>query len=166
MKISNRGVEFIKKEEGCVLTAYKCPAGVWTIGYGSTGSHVHKGLRISEPAAEELLRTDLRRFEDAVNTKVRVPLNQAQYDALVSFTFNVGVGAFSKSTLLRKLNTGDYTSVRSELARWNRGGGRVLRGLTLRRQREAELFYSKDDTPDDPPPETKKTPWWKRLLKK
>lgn len=144
MQLSPNGVELIKHFEGCRLTAYKCPAGVWTIGYGSTGTHVYEGLSITEEYAEELLRDDLLRFESGVLSAVTVPINQDQYDALVSFSFNVGLGNLKSSTLLRKLNSRNYVGAENEFQRWNRAKGRVLSGLTRRRHAESRLFQGLD----------------------
>lgn len=140
MRISQKGIDLIKSFEGCILHTYKCPAGVYTIGYGSTGQFVKPGMTISLKQAESLLRVDLNRFEVAVNGLVQVPLTQAQYDALISLAFNIGVGAFTQSTLLRKLNTGDYEGAANEFLRWTRGGGKILGALVKRRKRERELF--------------------------
>lgn len=104
MKISEKGIEFIIKEEGEVLTAYICPAGVWTIGVGHTGKDVNPGMKISKEQSRELLKSDLVRFENSVNRSVKVNLAQNKFDALVSFAFNVGTGAFETSTLLKKIN--------------------------------------------------------------
>lgn len=139
-KTGPRGLALIKSFEGLRLQAYTCPAGVLTIGYGSTGPHVRPGMRITEQQADALLLSDLSRFEAAVTGAVRVPLTQAQFDALVSFTFNVGVAALRSSTLLRKLNAGDYAGAAAEFARWNKAGGKVLAGLTRRRAAERALF--------------------------
>ena len=141
MNISPAGLGLIKTFEGLRLTAYTCPAGVLTIGYGSTGPHVTPGKTITEAEAEALLLKDLTRFEKAVNTLVKVPLTQGAYDALVSFTFNCGEGAFAESTLLRKLNAGEdpNTTAKVELPRWTNQG---LAGLVRRRAAEVELFCS------------------------
>ena len=141
MKISAKGLGLIKEFEGCELTAYVCPAGVLTIGYGSTGPHVSNGQTITEAEAEALLLKDLVRFEKAVNELVKVPLSQGAYDALVSFTFNCGEGAFADSTLLRELNAGKEPNLtaKSQLPRWTNGG---LAGLVRRRAAEVELFCS------------------------
>ena len=141
MKISAKGLALIKEFEGCELTAYICPAGVLTIGYGSTGPHVSNGQTITEAEAEALLLKDLVRFEKAVNELVKVPLSQGAYDALVSFTFNCGEGAFADSTLLRELNEGKEPNItaKSQLPRWTNGG---LAGLVRRRAAEVELFCS------------------------
>lgn len=147
MRTSVDGIELIKGHEALRLTSYLCPAGVWTIGWGHTGADVHKGMTITRQEAEALLRQDLVYTEAVVTAAVKVPLAPAQFDALVSFVFNVGAEAFRKSTLLRKLNAGNYDAVPAELARWNKGGGRVLAGLVRRRKEEAELWVS--DAPDD-----------------
>ena len=141
MKISAKGLALIKEFEGCELKAYVCPAGVLTIGYGSTGPHVSSGMTITEAEAEALLLKDLVRFEKAVNELVKVPMNQGAYDALVSFNFNCGEGAFAESTLLRELNEGkDPNAVaKTQLPRWTNGG---LAGLVRRRAAEVELFCS------------------------
>lgn len=139
MKISNEGLNLIKKYEGLRLQAYLDPANVWTIGYGHTGDDVEEGMEISEEEATDLLLKDLNRFEPVIN-KVESPLTQSMYDALVSFTYNVGGGAFLKSTLLRKLAVRDYVGAADEFPRWNKGGGRVLNGLVRRRAEEKALF--------------------------
>jgi lysozyme len=141
MNISPAGLGLIKTFEGLRLTAYTCPAGVLTIGYGSTGPHVTPGKTITEAEAEALLLKDLTRFEKAVNSLVKVPLSQGAYDALVSFTFNCGEGALTESTLLRKLNAGEdpNTTAKVELPRWTNNG---LAGLVKRRAAEVELFCS------------------------
>ncbi|MGL5950289.1 MAG: lysozyme [Cetobacterium sp.] len=139
MRTSSVGINLIKKFEGLKLTAYRCPAGVPTIGYGTT-SNVKLGTTITEEKAEDLLKKDLVRFETAVKTVVRVKLNQNQFDALVSFSYNVGTGALQSSTLLKKLNQGDYKGASEEFQKWNRAGGKVLNGLIKRREAEKELF--------------------------
>ena len=136
-------VSLIKEFEGLYLEAYLCPANKWTIGYGHTKT-VRPGMKITERGAEELLRQDLAWCEDAVRENVKVPLTQNQFDALVSFVFNVGEGAFKKSTLLKKLNAGDYEGAANELLRWTRGGGKVLKGLVRRREAERQLFLAGD----------------------
>lgn len=142
MKTSNKGIELIKRHEGFRANAYKCPAGVWTIGYGHTRG-VNNGDVITKEQGERLLRQDLQEAEQAVNSQGLV-LNQNQFDALVSFVFNVGVGNFSRSTLLRKLkvNTND-AAISYEFSRWKHGGGKVLPGLVKRRKEEAELYFNK-----------------------
>jgi GH24 family phage-related lysozyme (muramidase) len=137
-----RGVSdlsLIKEFEGLRLEAYLCPAKVWTIGYGHTKT-AKPGMRITEGGAEALLRHDLEWVESTINKHVKVPLTQNQYDALASFIYNVGAGAFRKSTLLRLLNQGDYDGAAGQFQRWNKAGGQVLKGLTRRRKAEAEKF--------------------------
>ena len=143
MKTSQKGIDLIKKYEGCRLTAYKCPSGIWTIGYGHT-SGVKKGQRITQRQAESYLREDVKKFENGVNKAVFVPLTQNQFDALVSFTYNCGLGAFKNSTLRKKLNAKDYTGAAKEFLRWNKSNGRVLYGLKRRRNAEKALF---EETP-------------------
>lgn len=150
MKISSDGLNAIKAFEGLYLKAYRCPAGVLTIGWGCTEG-VYEGQIITRAQAETLLQRELMRFEDGVRALVKVPLTQHQFDALVSFSYNVGLSALGRSTLLRKLNAGDYAAVPAQLARWNQGGGRVLAGLVKRRRIEGEMWsrpgvYVKDFT--------------------
>jgi GH24 family phage-related lysozyme (muramidase) len=140
MKINN--ISLIKKHEGLRLEAYlPTPNDVWTIGYGHTHT-TKQGMKITEKQAEALLRKDIAWAEKAVNNLVVVPLTQNQFDALVSFVFNVGEGAFSTSTLLRLLNSGDYNGAANQFLRWNKQKGRVLNGLTKRREEERKLFLS------------------------
>lgn len=142
MNVSETGIQLIKNFEGCVLNAYKCPAGVWTIGYGHT-SGVKEGQTITKAQAEELLIQDLRPFEIGVNNLVNVPLNQNQFDALVSFCYNLGTGNLKKSTLLKLLNKGDYNGAAEQFDRWVYAGGEKLNGLVKRRSAEKKLFLSK-----------------------
>lgn len=142
MKISQQGIDLIKRFEGFRSEAYLCPAGVWTIGYGHT-SDVHRGDRIDEDAAEDYLREDLDSAEGAVGKYVRVPLKQGQFDALVSFTFNLGAGNLYNSTLLKKVNRNpDDPAIRQEFEKWVYAGGRVLPGLVERRKAEADLYFA------------------------
>lgn len=144
MKISHEGLALIKHFESLKLKAYTCPAGVLTIGYGSTGPHVKPGMMITEDDANNLLTADLVRFERAVDELVLVPLEQHEADALISFTFNVGIGAFKGSTLLRRVNAANRSSAILEFAKWKKGGGRVLPGLVSRRAAEAAMFAGDD----------------------
>lgn len=141
MRTSQRGIDLIKNEEGFVAKAYLCPAGVWTIGYGHT-SGVKQGDKISQYQGEEYLREDLRIAENAVNDQ-HLNINQNQFDALVSFTFNCGVGAFEKSTLLKKIKANPYDKigVAIEFGRWVHGGGKILPGLVKRRKNELALYF-------------------------
>lgn len=139
--INETGLNLIRDFEGRRLNAYQDAVGVWTIGYGHTRT-AYPGQRITEAGATALLREDVATFERAVSQAVRVPLTDNQYAALVSFAFNVGSGALNSSTLLRRLNAGDYYGAANELLRWNRAGGRELYGLTRRREAERSLFLS------------------------
>ena len=157
--ISDQGINLIKKFEGLakvepdgMVTPYKCPANVMTIGYGHTKG-VKKKMRITTDEAENILRDDLRSFEAEVKNMVDVPLSQYQFDALVSFVFNLGAANFKSSTLLKKLNAGDYAAVPAQLMRWNKArvGGKLqpLTGLTRRRTAEAALFTMDAQLPSD-----------------
>lgn len=141
MQISDSGIMLIKNFEGLRLTAYQCSAHVWTIGYGHTAG-VKPGDTITEGQAEQFLRDDLDQFEAAVYRLVNVTLSQHQFDALVSFTFNLGEGNLKNSTLLKKLNAGDYSGAAEEFPRWNRADGRVVEGLTCRRLAERDMFLA------------------------
>lgn len=142
MRISQKGIDLIKRFEGLRLTAYKCSAGVDTIGYGHTGPDVTPGLRITEEEAEKLLWRDTESAQQTVSSFVSVKLNQNEYDALVSFTFNVGPTAFVNSTLLRLLNHGaERKVVAGEFARWVKAGSdKPVPGLVRRREEEKKLF--------------------------
>jgi lysozyme len=139
MNISQAGIEAIKDYEGVRLKAYDDGVGVWTIGVGHIKG-VKRGDEITMAQVDEFLRADLAEAEKAVNARVVVPLAQGQFDALVSFVFNLGGGAFIASTLLKKLNAGDYDAAADEFLRWNKAGGRVLAGLTKRRISERIMF--------------------------
>ncbi|MDU4065939.1 lysozyme [Enterobacter kobei] len=146
MQISDKGIALIKQFEGCKLTAYQDSVGVWTIGYGWTkpvdGKPIRAGMTIKQETAERLLKTGLVSYENDVSRLVKVDLTQGQFDALVSFTYNLGARSLSTSTLLRKLNAGDYAGAADEFLRWNKAGGKVLNGLTRRREAERALFLS------------------------
>ena len=143
MKISLERLSLIKKFEGCKLEAYKCSAGVWTIGYGHT-TGVKEGDVCTQEEAEKLLRGDIFKFEEYVQDSVKVDLDQSQFDALVAWTFNLGPGNLRSSTMLKKLNNGEYECVPFEMRRWNKAGGKTLDGLIRRRQAESLLFESKE----------------------
>lgn len=143
--ITNEALELIKKSEGLRLYAYIDAVGVWTIGYGHTSAagepKVTKGMRISKEEAESILIDDLKRvYIPAVSRNVKVPLNPNQFGALVSFTYNLGEGNLQKSTLLKKLNKGDYKGAAAEFPKWVKGGGKTLPGLVTRRKAERKLF--------------------------
>ena len=149
-QINNNGLRIVKGFEGLELRAYQDSVGVWTIGYGHTAAagppDVYPGQSITEAEAESILRRDLRKFEGGVRDEVKVPLTSDQFSALVSFSFNVGVGALANSTLLRKLNARDYQGAANEFPRWVKAGGRTLQGLVRRRDAERALFLSQDYT--------------------
>ncbi len=144
MKTSNPGINLIKSFEGKRLKAYDDSVGVWTIGYGTTkypnGIRVKKGDTCTQSQAEEYLKNDLVKFENAINKLVKVPLTQNQFDALASFTYNLGEANLSSSTLLKKLNAKDYKGAAAEFLKWNKAGGKILSGLIKRRKAEMELF--------------------------
>lgn len=142
MRISEAGLDLIREAEGLRLSAYLCPANVWTIGYGTTRG-VKAGQVISKQKAEELLREDLREFERAVMDAIEVPVTQGQFDALTSLVYNTGPAQFRKSTLLKLLNQSRYAEAAAQFPRWNKGGGKVLPGLVKRRAAERELFEAK-----------------------
>lgn len=142
MKISQTGIDLIKSFEGLRLEAYKAvPTEQYmTIGYGHYGVDVKVGSKISKKQAEELLKKDLQRFVEGVDRYVKVKVNQHQFDALVSFSYNCGLGALQNSTLLAKLNTGDYSGAAKEFLKWTKSGGKELKGLVTRRNKEMNLF--------------------------
>ena len=143
MKTSPKGIALIKEFEELRLKAYLCPGGVWTIGNGHTAS-VKPGMVISEAQAEEYLKADLIAFERYLNG-LGLALNQNQFDALISFIYNVGTGNFSNSTLLRKVRANPQdNSIVDEFLRWVYSKGRVLPGLQRRRLAEMKLYFSND----------------------
>lgn len=141
MTTNEAGKNLIKDAEGLRLTAYRCPAGVPTIGWGTTLG-VTMGMTITKAQAEELFDKDLVKFEKAVERNVKVALNENQFSALVSFTYNLGEGNLKSSTLLRKINAGDFQGAAAEFAKWNKASGKVLPGLTKRRADERALFLA------------------------
>lgn len=140
MKISENGKKLIKNFEGLRLKAYKCSAGVLTIGYGHTGADVKEGLFISKEEAEKLFDSDILVHSNNVSKLVKVNLTQNRFDALVSLEYNIGYGKFSKSTLLKKLNLGDYTGASNEFEKWIYVNKNKCPGLIKRRNTEKELF--------------------------
>ncbi|MGD1827322.1 Lysozyme [Chromobacterium violaceum] len=142
MKTNAEGISLIKQFEGFRLAAYQDMVGVWTIGYGHTGPDVKAGQTITQQQADQLLAADLEKFETGVGQLVAVPLNANQFAALVSFSYNLGLGNLRSSTLLRLLNQGDYAGAAAQFPRWNRAGGQVVAGLTRRRLAEQALFNS------------------------
>jgi len=139
MHMSQGGLDaLLKKFEGCKLKAYYCPAGVCTIGYGHTSAagapQVVDGMTITQAQAEDILKRDIVKYEVAVMDLVKVKLTQNQFDVLVDFAYNAGVGNLKSSTMLKKINSGDLDAVPAELMKWTKGGGKVLPGLVRRRQ--------------------------------
>ncbi len=142
MQTSEKGFDLIRKYEGLRFAAYVCPGGKLTIGYGHTGPDVYEGWKIDAEEANELLEHDVERFERSVNEMVHVPMTQGMFDALISFSFNLGAGSLKGSTLLKKLNADDREAAADEFLKWNKAGGKVLAGLTARRESERELFLA------------------------
>ena len=144
MQVSTAGIALICSFEGLNLKAYDDGVGVWTIGFGTTiypnGIKVRKGDTCTEAQAKAYMAHDLKKFESAVNSAVAVPINQNQFDALVSLTYNIGTGAFKESTLLKKLNESDYKNAAAQFNVWNKGGGKIMQGLVNRRAEERKLF--------------------------
>jgi lysozyme len=147
MRVSKAGIDLIKKFEGFKSRPYLCPAKIPTIGWGNTTYPNGQKVKLSDPpinesVANDLLINILDKFEKGVVKLVKSKINQNQFDALVSFAFNVGLGNFGKSTLLKKVNINPVDpTIRSEFARWNKSGGKVLTGLTRRREAESNLYY-------------------------
>lgn len=143
MSPSDQCYEIIKRFEGLELEAYPDPAtggDPWTVGYGHTGPEVKQGYSINRAMADAYLVKDVQRFADVVNDAVTVELTQAQFDALVSFCYNVGPANFRKSTMLQKINAGDFLGAANEFPKWNRAAGSVMAGLTRRREAERSHF--------------------------
>ena len=139
MKTSQKGINLIKSFEGCKLQSYRDSVGVLTIGYGHTLG-VYAGMRITLQEAEDLLKNDLIIYESCIHKLVKVNLTQNEFDSLVSWTYNLGCGSLRKSTMLKYLNEGKKQFVTSEMIKWNKAGGQVLKGLIRRREAEATLF--------------------------
>lgn len=144
MLVSNLGIDLICDFEGKRLVAYDDGVGIWTIGFGTTvypnGIRVKKGDTCTEAQAKVYMQNDLKKFEYTVNSAVNIPLNQNQYDALVSLTYNIGATAFSKSTLVKKLNAGDIRGAADQFDVWINAGGKRMQGLVNRRSKEKLLF--------------------------
>jgi lysozyme len=143
MNISQEGISLIKKFEGCELEAYKCAAGVWTIGYGHT-KDVKEGDSILKEDAESMLMHELQEYCNDVDIAVKVDLKQNEFDALVSWTYNLGLTNLNSSTMLKVLNEGKHDEVPAQMKRWNKASGQVKQGLIRRREAEALMFEGKD----------------------
>ena len=137
-------VPFIKSHEGCRLTSYRDPAGVWTVGYGSTrlasGNPVMRNIRITQEQADDLLKSELERLRGVLAQYIRVPVTEGQFVALIDFAYNCGEGALRRSTLLKLLNAGKVVNAGYEFRRWTRAGGIELPGLVRRREAEKKIF--------------------------
>lgn len=142
MNISSQLIKQIKEFEGFRASSYTCPAGFKTIGYGHILSEDNKLDNIDQKKAEELLMQDIARFESAVLRNIKVELTQGQFDALVSFTFNVGPASLQRSTLRQKINRSEHQDVPREIKRWIYAGGKILSGLVNRREIEANIYAS------------------------
>ncbi|CAI0818411.1 lysozyme [Serratia entomophila] len=146
MQVSNKVISLIKEFEGCKLKAYQDSVGVWTIGYGWTqpvdGRKIGPGMVIDQATAERLLKCGLVQYEQGVNQLVKVKITQGQFDALVSFAYNLGLRSLSTSTLLQKLNAGDKQGAADQFCRWVNAGGKRLDGLVSRRAAEREMFLN------------------------
>jgi lysozyme len=148
MKLTQKGIELMHQFEGCKLEAYLCPAKVWTIGWGNTyyesGRKVKEGDKISQERADTLFQYIVHSFAVQVRSTLKVNLNENQFSALVSFAYNVGIANLKSSTLLKKVNINQQEpTIFDEFLRWNKAGGKVLAGLTRRRQAEANLYFTK-----------------------
>lgn len=183
MKISRTGIDFIKKWEGVRLKAYRCGAGVLTIGYGHTSAagapQVKEGMTISQREAEDILGRDLVKYEAAVQKALRRAPNQNQFDACVSLCFNIGPGAFAGSSVVRLFNEGDARGAANAFRLWNKAGGKVVQGLVNRREDERALFLRPSaaqtatrasissspaaDAPR-PSPQASATAWWSNSM--
>lgn len=175
MKLNQKTIDEIKQSEGLRLQAYPDPGSKnglpVTIGYGTTkinGKNIKLGTVITKEQAEKYFKSDLEKFADQVLARLKVPVNDNQLGALTSFSYNIGIGAFENSTLLKKLNAGDYKAVPAQMRRWNKNDGKVMQGLVNRREREIELWNtpskvvispvdgSKPPVPHTPSPEKRK----------
>jgi lysozyme len=162
MKTNRAGIELIKEFEGLRLTAYKCPAGVWTIGYGHTTSAgppaVKSGMKITGEQASEILVADLVTYEAAVMKALTKSPTENQFSAMVSLCYNIGAGAFTSSTVVKKFNAGDAEGAAAAFRMWKKGGGKVLPGLVRRREAEIALFNAAVTVEITPAPAVKDSP--------
>jgi lysozyme len=146
MKVNAEGYALIKKFEGCRLKAYKCPANVWTIGYGNTfyenGDKVKEGDVITQQRAEELAKFIIDQFAVSLSPFIKQPLTENQFSACVSLAYNIGTSGFKRSSVFKKLNINPNDATISDSFRlWNKGGGKVLKGLVTRREAEIQLYF-------------------------
>ena len=150
MQMSQAGIDaLLKKFEGCKLSSYRCPANVCTIGYGHTSAAgsptVVDNMKITQKQADDILRKDLVKYETGVHDLVTQPLSQNQFDVLVDFAYNAGLGNLKSSTLLKKVNAGQFDAVPAELMKWTKGGGKTLPGLVRRRQAESTWWSAESE---------------------
>jgi len=146
MKVNAEGYALLKRFEGCRLKAYLCPANVWTIGYGNTfyedGTKVKQGDVITQQRADELAKFIVEQFADSIRPLIKQSLNDNQFSACVSLAYNIGIGGFKKSSVLKKLNVNPLdASIADSFRMWNKGGGVVLKGLVNRREAEIQLYF-------------------------
>ena len=140
MEINEEGLALLKKSEACRLTSYQDKGGIWTIGWGSTGSDIHYGLTWTQEQCDDRLKHDLLAFEDGINDHLKVTLTSNQFSALVVFTYNVGLGALYTSHLFKFINESNFTTAAEQFGRWNMVHGIVDKGLIQRRAAERDLF--------------------------
>lgn len=154
MRTSSEGLALIKSFEGLRLTAYRCPAGVWTIGYGTTSAagvgKIEAGMKITQVQAESMLIRSLVDYEEGVLRALVIRPTQNQFDALVSLAYNIGIGAMSKSSVVKALNRGDVAKAGDSFMLWNKAGGKVLPGLVRRREAEKTLFLRSSGSAKSP----------------
>ena len=147
MKLGSKGFNLIKEFEGCKLLVYKCSAGVWTIGWGSTyyenGTRVKEGDKITQERADELFLNTLQPYVECVNKNLKTKVSQNKFDAMVSLTYNIGCGGFKRSSVLKKTNINpNDPSIANSFLLWNKANGKVIKGLKRRREKEGELFFT------------------------
>lgn len=147
MKINQATIDLVKEFEGFRANAYKCPAGIWTIGYGTTaaagvGIDPKPGMSVTKDEAEGYLQAALDKFADQIAPSITAPINENEFGAFVSLAYNIGPGAFRKSTALSAFNAGDKAKAAKAILLWNKAGGKVLKGLTRRREAERKLFLT------------------------
>jgi lysozyme len=140
----SKAAELIAQFEGCHLSAYKCPANVWTIGYGQTGDWVKQGTSITQEKANKLLNIEIEKIQDNLSKFIKVKLTANQMCALISFVYNIGIGAFKKSTMLKLINAGDLTGAATQFLQWAKVNGVKSKGLLIRRLAERQLFLQVD----------------------
>ena len=150
MKLQPEAIALVKNAEGLYLKSYQCPAGVWTCGYGATGPDIGPGMTWTRKQAEDRLASDLNEFSDGVERLLTAQTSDAQFGAMVSLAFNIGINGFKGSTVLRKHNAGDHAGAAAAFGLWNKGGGRVLPGLVKRRAAEAALYLDGSEIADEP----------------